>query len=53
MIIFYGLKIGVTMQLINKHAPFVTELHCMVHRCNLVVQTFSKLLRVAKIEVLL
>jgi hypothetical protein len=51
--IFQGLKIKVTMQLTNKHAPFVTRLHYMAHKCNLVTQTLSKLPLVIKIEMLL
>jgi hypothetical protein len=35
VIIFQGLKTRVTMQLINKHAPFVTGFHCMAPKCNL------------------
>jgi hypothetical protein len=37
VIISQGLKIGVIMQLIEKHAPFVIGIHCMAHRCNLVM----------------
>jgi hypothetical protein len=50
---FQGLKTRVIVQLVDKHAPFVTRLHCMAHMCNLVVQTLSKLSLVAKIEALL
>lgn len=45
-----GLKIGLIMQFIEKHAPFVTRIHCMAHRCNLIMQTFLSLLLVGKIE---
>jgi hypothetical protein len=51
--IFQGLKIRVTMQLINKHSPFVIGLHYMARMCNLVTQTLSKLSLVAKFEKLL
>jgi hypothetical protein len=47
---FQGLKIDVTIQLMNKHNPFFVGIHCMAHRCNLVMQTFSSLFLVAKIE---
>jgi hypothetical protein len=53
MIILEGLKTGVIVQLINKHATFVNEMNCIAHSYNLVAQTFSKLSLVAKIEVLL
>jgi hypothetical protein len=53
MTIFQGLKTRVTVQLVDKHAPFVIGLHCMAHMCNLVAQTLSKLPLVAKIKALL
>jgi hypothetical protein len=34
---FQGLKIGVTIQLMNKHNPFIVGIHCMAHQCNLAV----------------
>jgi hypothetical protein len=34
----------------NKHSPFIVRVHCMAHRCNLVVQIFSSLSLVVKIE---
>jgi hypothetical protein len=37
VIIFQGLEIGVTIQLVNKHCPFVVGIHSMAHWCNLVV----------------
>ncbi len=37
----------------QKHAPFVSGVHCMAHRTNLVVQTLSALSLVSKIESLL
>jgi hypothetical protein len=48
--IFQGLKIGVTIQLMNKHNPFFFSIHYMAHRCNLVMQTLSSLSLVANIE---
>jgi hypothetical protein len=53
VIVFQGLKTGVTMQFTNKHAPFVIRLHYIAHKCNLVAQALSKLLIGAKIETLL
>ncbi len=35
--VFQGVKIGVTTQLMMKHAPYVNGVHCMAHRTNLVV----------------
>jgi hypothetical protein len=35
--IFQGLKIGVTVHLMNKHSLFIVGIHYMAHRCNLVV----------------
>jgi len=35
VMVFQGLKIGVTIQLVEKHVLFVTSIHCMAHRCNL------------------
>jgi hypothetical protein len=51
--IFQGLKTRVTMQLIKKHAPFVTRIHRMAHRCNLAIQSFFPLPLVVKIKGLL
>ncbi len=48
--IFQGLKISVTIQLVNKHRPFVVGIHSMARWYNLVVQTLSSLTLVAKIE---
>ncbi len=47
------MKIGVIVQLKDKHAPFAIGVRCMAHMCNLVVQTFSSLSLFVKIEVLL
>jgi hypothetical protein len=35
VMVFQGLKIGVTIQLVEKHVLFVINIHCMPHRCNL------------------
>jgi hypothetical protein len=51
--IFQGLKIGVTIQLTNKHCPFLIGNHCMAHRCNLDFQTFSSVTFVVNVEALL
>ncbi len=53
VIVFQSLKIGVIIQLVNKHFPFVVGIHYMAHRCNFVVQILSSLTFVAKIEGLL
>lgn len=47
------MKIGVIVQLKDKHGPFAISVRCMAHICNLVVQTFSNLPLFVKIEVLL
>ncbi len=52
VIVFQGLKAGVTIQLMNKHNPFIVGIHCMAHQCNLAMQIFSSLPLVIKIEVL-
>ncbi len=51
--IFQGLKTSVIVQFMNMHNHFIIGIHCMTHQCNLVVQTFSSLFLVAKIEALL
>ncbi len=51
--IFQGLKIGVNVQFMNKHNPFIVGIHCMAHQCNLAMQIFSSLSLVVKIEVFL
>lgn len=51
--IFQGLKIGVIVQLTNKHCPFLIWIHCMAHWCNLDVENLSSLTLVVKIEALL
>jgi hypothetical protein len=47
-----GVTIGVTMQLIENHAPLVTGIHCIA-TWHLALQSFSSLPLVAKIEGLL
>jgi hypothetical protein len=37
--VFQGLKVGVTKQLQTKYAPFMTGMHCFVHRVNLAAKT--------------
>ncbi len=37
VIIFQGLKIGVIVQSVSKHCPFVVGIHYMAHWCNFVV----------------
>jgi hypothetical protein len=50
--IFQGLKTSVTIQLMNKHNPFIIGFHCMAHQCNLAMQIFSSLSLVINIEAL-
>ncbi len=47
-----GSKTRVTMQLKEKHVPFLLGVHCATHRTNLNMQTLSWLSLVAKIEAL-
>ncbi len=47
------MKNGVIAQIMQKHAPFVSCVHCMAHRTNLSIQTLSALSLVLKIESLL
>lgn len=47
---FHGVKGGVIIQLMQKHAPYVTNVHCMAHHTNLVVKTLNGLNLVFKIE---
>jgi hypothetical protein len=49
VIVFQGFKPNVTTQLMQKHVPFMSSVHCMTHHTNLVVQTFSNLTLLAKI----
>ncbi len=50
---FQGLKFGIIVQIQNWYSPFVTNVHCMAHQINLVVQTFSSLPLFSCIESLL
>ncbi len=50
IVIFQGLKFGVTIELMHNHAPFVIGVHCMAHRTNLIVRTLKGLNLVKKIE---
>jgi hypothetical protein len=51
MIVFQGLKNGVTTKLMQNHAPFVSGVHCMAHCTNLAVQTLNNFSLVGKIEI--
>jgi hypothetical protein len=51
--IFQGLKIRVTMEPLEKHAPFLTSIHYMAHKCNLAMQSFPSFSLVVKIKGLL
>ncbi len=51
--IFQGDKNGVIPHLKEKHAPFMLWVHYVAHQTNLVIQTFSKLPLISKIEALL
>ncbi len=51
--IFQGGKNGVIAQIMQKHAPFVSGVHCMAHRTNLVVQTLSFLSLLSEIKSML
>jgi len=48
--IFNGVKSGVTIQLMQKHVPFVSDVHYMAHCTNLVVHNLSGLKLLFKIE---
>ncbi len=47
---FHGVKSGVPLQLMHKHAPFASGVHYMLHHTNLVVQSLNMLSLVSKIE---
>jgi hypothetical protein len=36
---FQGLKKGVIVELMVKHSPYIVNIHCMAHQCNLIIQT--------------
>jgi hypothetical protein len=48
--ICHGVKSGVIIQLMQKHAPYVSNVHYMAHHTNLVVKTLNGLNLVFKIE---
>ncbi len=50
---FQGSKIGVIMQLKEKHVPFLLGVYYVMHRINLIVYTLLWLSLVAKIEAIL
>lgn len=47
---FQGAYMGVTVQFINKHVLFMIGVHCMAHRINLAVRTFSDFEAVIDVE---
>jgi hypothetical protein len=53
VMIFHGVKSGVTTQLMQKHAPFVSDVHSMAHYTNLAIQSLSGLNSVSKIQSML
>jgi hypothetical protein len=53
VLVLQGVKTNVVTQLKKTHTPFMLGVHCFAHKTNLVVQMFSKLLLMSKIEALL
>lgn len=53
VVTFQGTKIGVTTQIISKHAPYCIEMHHMAHGANLAFKRLSFLDVVARVEELL
>jgi hypothetical protein len=53
IIIFQRLKTRMTMEPLEQHAPFLTNIHYMAHKCNLAMQSFRSFPLVVKIEGLL
>jgi hypothetical protein len=53
IIVFQGLKTRVTMEPLEKHAPFLTSIHYMAHKCNLAMQSLPSFPLVVKTEGLL
>jgi len=51
--VFQGVRTGVTRQLTENHAPFLTGVHCMSHRVDLALKTLSNLPVVSNVEGLL
>ncbi len=37
---FQGLKKGVIVELMAKHNPYIVNIRCMAHQCNLIIQTY-------------
>jgi len=50
IIIFQGAKIGMTIQLMQKHTPYLSGVHYMAHYTNIIVATLSSLRLVSKVE---
>jgi hypothetical protein len=50
VIIFQGLKNGVTTKMMQNHVPFMSGVHYMAHCTNLAIQTLSNLSLVGKIK---
>lgn len=36
---FQGLKKGVIVELMVEDSPYIVNIHCMAHQCNLIIQT--------------
>ncbi len=53
IIISQGAKIGVIIQLMQKHAPYLSGVHYTTHYTNITVATLSFLRLVSKVENLL
>jgi hypothetical protein len=53
VLMFQGFRNDVTKQICESWAPFFSNIHCMVHKTNLIVQTLSSLNIVDHLEVLL
>lgn len=51
--VFHGVKNGVMTQLMQKYIPFMSNVQCMAHYTNLIVQMFNNLSLLSKIEFLL
>ncbi len=50
IIIFQGAKIGMTIQLMQKHTSYLNGVHYMAHYTNIIVATLSSLRLVSKVE---
>ncbi len=42
VVVFIGVRSGVTTQIYKRLLPFMLAIHCVMHCTNLVMQTFSK-----------